>query len=86
MDGIGLIVEQPFEPRTLLVLELDGEVNSALRLRLARVRYLTRWGKKRWWLGCTLSTALTQGELQAFVGGGEPTPGEEHRRGTSEGG
>jgi hypothetical protein len=67
-DGIGLIVEEPFEPRTMLVVELDGEAGSALRLRLARVRYVTNWGPRRWWLGCTLSSALTPEELQALLG------------------
>jgi hypothetical protein len=40
--GIGLIAEQPFEPRTMLVLELDGEAGP-MRLRLARVRHVAPW-------------------------------------------
>src|SRR5262249_28755414 len=69
-DGLGLIVEQPFEPRTLLVVELDGAVSGPMRLRLARVRYVSPWGPKRWWLGCSLCSALTQEELRALISGG----------------
>jgi hypothetical protein len=56
--------------RTILVVELDGEASGPMRLRLARVRHVATWGRKRWWLGCTLSSALTQEELRALLGDG----------------
>ena len=65
--GIGLITEQPFEPRTLLVVELDGEAGGPMRLRLARVRHVAPWGPKRWWLGCKLCSELTQDELDTLL-------------------
>jgi len=68
--GIGLIVEEPFEPRTLLVVELNGEAGGPMRLRLARVRHVTRWGADRWWLGCKLCSEATAEELETLLADG----------------
>ena len=68
--GIGLIAEQPFEPRTLLVVELKHKAGSSMLLGLARVRHVAPWGPKRWWLGCKLCRKLTQDELETLLAGG----------------
>jgi hypothetical protein len=68
--GLGLIVEQAFEPGTLLVVELKDLASGPMRLRLARVRCVLSWGPKRWWLGCTLSSALMPEEIRALVSDG----------------
>ena len=67
--GIGLIAEQPFEPGTELVLELNGKEGGPIRLRLARVRHVAPWGPNRWWLGCKLCSELTQDELETLLAG-----------------
>jgi hypothetical protein len=68
--GIGLIVEQPFELRTLLVVELNDKAGRPMRPRLARVRHVTAWGPNRWWLGCKLCSELTPNELKTMLAGG----------------
>ena len=68
--GVGLIVEHPFAPGSLLLVELDGEPKGPMRQRLARVQHVTPWGRKRWWLGCKLSSALTEDELLALLQSG----------------
>jgi hypothetical protein len=71
--GVGPIVEDHFEPRTLLLLELNDEADGTRQLRRARVRYVMTWGRKRWWLGCKLSSALTKEELEMLMAGGGTT-------------
>jgi hypothetical protein len=65
--GIGLIAEHPFEPQTLLVVELNGEASRPRQIRLARVRHVAPWGPNRWWLGCKLCRELTRDELQTLL-------------------
>ena len=67
--GIGLVLEQCFEPGTVLVVELGGEPRGPTRLLLARVRHVASWGRERWWLGCKLCSELTSDELETLLAG-----------------
>jgi len=66
-DGVGLIVEEHFGLRSLLLLEMNFAAGDPIRLRLMRVQHVAEWGPKRWWLGCKLSSSLTEQELKRLL-------------------
>ncbi len=65
-SGVGLLVERPFDPGTLLEVELEGSrqhPGQVLSMRVIRVHR----HEKGWLLGCALETALLPEELGRLV-------------------
>lgn len=64
--GIRLIVARRFEPRTILNIEIDGAVEEAPTLLMARVVHVTA-ESGRWNLGCRFARELSEKELEALL-------------------
>ncbi len=68
--GIGLLLPQPFKPRTVLVVELTGVDESFTRDLLARVVHLRKKEEGKWLVGCSFASLLRDKELKAILDGG----------------
>jgi hypothetical protein len=66
VSGVGLLVERPVAPGTVLVLEILTWRGAALRL-VARVVHASPWTADRWLVGCTLHRPLTPRELEGLA-------------------
>jgi c-di-GMP-binding flagellar brake protein YcgR len=66
LGGVNLRVNRPFEPGTLLSVELPGETAQSSYTVLACVVRLTAQPEGEWVLGCTFSRELSDEDLRAF--------------------
>ena len=64
--GIGLILRKPFEPGTMLMIELP-ESPKLLRQLLVRVVHATPNKNGRWIIGCTFDCPLSPEEMRILL-------------------
>jgi hypothetical protein len=67
MDGIGLLLERRFEPRTGLAIELPEPDSDSTYTALARVAHVKAQPGKGWLLECTFVTPLTDDRLSTLL-------------------
>jgi serine/threonine protein kinase len=65
-DGIGLVLNRRFEPRTLLVVELSETIPNSKRLLLVRVVRATKLSARQWVVGCVFARRLTPEDCEAL--------------------
>jgi hypothetical protein len=65
--GIGLIMERPCEPGTLLALQLRSRGSRFSSVLAATVKHATRLPEGHWLWGCSLSRGLTDDEVLGLV-------------------
>lgn len=63
--GIGLVLDRRFEPKTLLVIDLESPQENVSRTLLARVVHSTR-RDTGWLLGCAFISELDEDDLKLF--------------------
>jgi serine/threonine protein kinase len=66
-DGVGLVVSRRFEPRTVLLLELNPTAESPGRRLLVRVVRSTPLQRRRWLLGCDFGVRLNDEEVRSLL-------------------
>jgi serine/threonine protein kinase len=66
-DGVGLVLDRRFEPRTVLALELAATDKDPARRLMVRVVRATPQPFRRWLLGCTFAARLSEEEVQALL-------------------
>jgi hypothetical protein len=76
--GLGILLNRRFEPRTLLVVELENAEPHASRTVLARVVHITPH-EAGWLLGCALTAELDDDDLDVFRARRERPRGTECR-------
>jgi hypothetical protein len=67
--GLGLILMRPFEPGTLLALQLRKRQAGVSDILTAQVRHATQLADHYWMVGCRLSRNLSEPERQALLEG-----------------
>jgi hypothetical protein len=65
--GIGLIMSRPFEPETVLIIELSAKPQGGACPLTARVVHATPETKGRWIIGCAFTQPLSQEEMRRFM-------------------
>ena len=65
--GIALILKRPFEPGTLLFIDLSANPNPVLQRRPVRVVHATSKEENRWIVGCLFASPLSQQELRSIL-------------------
>lgn len=65
--GVGLVVQRPFQPGTVLVLKLHKQVPDAPRVLFARVVHIRPHSRIEWIAGCTFASPLDEEEYQALL-------------------
>jgi serine/threonine protein kinase len=65
-DGIGLILNRCFEPRTLLLVELRQTAQTARRLLLVRVVRAQKLSPRAWMVGCVFARRQTHEDCEAL--------------------
>jgi len=65
--GIGLRINQPFEPGTPLVMEIEPAPHEDSRMILARVTRTRQLTSREWELGCILTHELKASDLLALA-------------------
>jgi len=65
--GVRLQVGRRFEPGAVLAVEVLAGPNDRPASWLVRVRWVREGVSRRWILGCAFSTALSAGELDAYL-------------------
>jgi hypothetical protein len=65
--GINLFLSQPYEPNTLLMLELDSAGRRLSRLLLVRVKHIVERAPGEWLMGCAFESRLSDAEVQALL-------------------
>jgi hypothetical protein len=65
-DGLGLVLNRRFEPRTLLLVELRGTGQTAARLLLVRVVRAQKVSARAWMVGCVFARRLTHEDCEAL--------------------
>jgi hypothetical protein len=66
--GIGVVLEQPVEPGTVVSVELPNRTWNCCHLKLLRVVHVTPQPDNRWLVGSTFLHRLTDDEFRALVG------------------
>jgi hypothetical protein len=67
MLGIGLLVDQPFEPGTMLALQLRSRHARFSGILTGIVKHCTRQPEGDWLLGCSLTRSLTDDEVLGLL-------------------
>jgi PilZ domain len=65
--GIALILTRPFEPGTLLFIDLSANPNPVLQRRPVRVVHAKSEEEGRWMVGCIFASPLSQKELHRIL-------------------
>ena len=66
-DGIGLVVNRRFEPRTVLTLEFPATDQEGARRLLIRVVRVQAQSRRRWLLGCVFARRIGEEEVRTMV-------------------
>ena len=66
-DGVGLVMNRRFEPRTVLTLEIPGKGQAAAHRLLIRVVRVQPLAKRRWLIGCIFARRLGEEEVQTIM-------------------
>jgi len=66
-NGIGLILHLPFEPGTVLTVEMVNSNHTFSRQALVKVIYTRAHGRNEWLTGCTFLQHLQADELQILL-------------------
>ena len=61
-DGAGLLLAEPVEPGTALLIQLHGPAPAAALTLAARAVHATRQGDGHWLVGCRLAARLRAGD------------------------
>jgi hypothetical protein len=64
--GIGLVLNQPFEPGAILGIEMGYKVRRRSRILVARVIHITAQADGRWLVGCEFAFQLTDRDIKAL--------------------
>jgi hypothetical protein len=65
--GIGLLVDRPIEPETLLAVELQSGDSSLSYTLLVEVRHARAGKAGEWRLGCAFARELSEYEVKALL-------------------
>ena len=63
LEGIGLILDRPFDIGTLLAVQLRSTHTGVSGILTAKVIHATQQGDGSWLVGCTLNRRLTDDEI-----------------------
>ena len=66
-DGIGLLMNRRFEPRTVLTLEIPAKDQTAAHRLLIRVVRVQPMTKRRWLVGCIFAMRLGDEEVRTMI-------------------
>ena len=66
-DGIGLLMNRRFEPRTVLTLEIPARGQVAAHRLLVRVVRVQAMPKRRWLVGCIFAMRLGEEEVRTMI-------------------
>ena len=66
-DGIGLLMNRRFEPRTVLTLELPTKGPGPAHRLLIRVVRVQAMAKRRWLVGCLFAMRLGEEEVRTMI-------------------
>ena len=67
LAGIGLMLDRPLEPGSLLAIHLGAWRAGQSGVLLAEVVHATAQGNGEWLIGCKLSRSLGDHELESFL-------------------
>lgn len=67
MRSLGILIDRPIAPGTLLVVQLRSAHSGLSALLSAEVRHATEQGSGAWLLGCTLRRRLNEHEALALL-------------------
>ena len=67
LTGIGLSTGRPFEPGTVLLIDLSDEPDKGLLGVPARVVHMMPKSKMRWNIGCEFTCPLSPEQLQSIL-------------------
>jgi hypothetical protein len=65
--GIGLLVDRPVEPETVLAVELQSDDPTLSYVLLVEVRHARARKEREWLLGCAFARELSEYELKALL-------------------
>jgi hypothetical protein len=65
-DGLSLVLNRRFEPRSLLLVELKQTNQAEARLLLVRVVRTQKLSARSWLVGCIFARRLTQEDCEAL--------------------
>jgi hypothetical protein len=65
--GVGLLIDRPIEPETLLEVQLQGDGSGPAPTLLVEVRHVQARPDGGWLVGCAFGRALSASELQALL-------------------
>jgi hypothetical protein len=65
--GIGLLLDQPLEPGTIVGLDMGSQSRRRARVLMARVIHVTAQGDGSWLVGCEFTFQLTDRDLKALL-------------------
>jgi len=66
--GLAVRLSRPFEPRSLLIIELTDQARRRTYYFPVRVVHATAEGDRLWLIGCAFLRPLSDNEVQGFVG------------------
>jgi hypothetical protein len=66
-SGVGLLMDRPMEPETLLAVDLQNEDSSLVCSLLVEVRHSRAREEGDWLVGCAFARELRAGELKALL-------------------
>jgi hypothetical protein len=67
VTGIGLLIERPLKPRTMLTVNLRGRTHNLSQPMLVRVNHVTGQPDGKWLVGCSFINRLSDDDLQALL-------------------
>jgi hypothetical protein len=66
--GLAVRLSRPFEPRTMLIIELTDKAKRRTYFFPVRVVHATAEGNRLWLIGCAFLRPLSENEVQGLVG------------------
>lgn len=67
LEGIGVLVGEPFRPGTMLGVELTSPDETLEYTMFAKVMHIQELADGRWRAGCSFTRKLTEEELQSLL-------------------
>lgn len=65
--GLGLILQRPFQPGTVLVVRFKAEDGGAPGVLFARVVHIRAYSRTEWLAGCAFASPLVEEELEGLL-------------------
>ena len=65
--GVGLVVDEPFKAKSVLIIGLESRDGRLKKSMLARVVHCRKQSSGQWLIGCAFTEGLTEGDLASLL-------------------